>query len=102
MKKLIFLIIFLGVIFLIPEFSRQYDIVQKEKHAMLRDDFKSAILLKTPDQVIAAVGRPDTTQQAGTTEYWNYHHSTKDPVTGKVDNSAQVVIENGIVQIVNF
>lgn len=102
MKRLFLIIAILGVVYLAPKFAHEFEVVQKEQKAILRDDFKQSILSKTPEQVLTNVGRPDTTQQSGTIEYWNYHHFTKDPITGKVDNNAQVVIEDGTVKRVNF
>lgn len=102
MKKILLFIAFLGVIYLSPKSEHELKVVEKEKNTMLRDDFKKAIMFEAPEQVIVAIGRPDTTQQTGTTEYWYYHYVTRDPITGKVDYSAQVIIENGEVKSVNF
>ncbi|MGZ5009401.1 MAG: hypothetical protein ACXV74_00400 [Methylobacter sp.] len=102
MKKL-FLIIFVGfVVYIAAGVSDEMNRQEKERNAMLRDTFKYSVLRKTTDQVILAVGKPSTTQQAGGTEYWNYHYATKDPITGKLDHNAQMVIENGYVRDVNF
>lgn len=52
--------------------------------------------------VIEAVGRPDRTQLSGRNEYWYYAGKTTDPVTSKIDRSAQVVFEDMCVVRVNF
>jgi hypothetical protein len=102
MKKL-FLLIFVGfVVYIAIGVSDEMGRQEKEKNAMSRDDFRSAVIYRTPDQIIANVGKPTTTQQAGDTEYWNYHNATKDLITGKLDHNAQVVIDNGKVRAVNF
>lgn len=102
MKKILIVAAVVGVFYLYPQFAHEFDVVNKEKNAMLRDDFKQLIMSKPPEQVILSIGKPDTTQQSGVTEYWNYHSATKDPITGKVDRNAQVVIEEGVVKKVNF
>lgn len=99
MKYLLIIVItMLGFFYIVGESAH----IKKTENAMYRSTFKEAIFLKTKDEVIAAVGRPDTTQQSGQTEYWNYHEATRDVVTGNIDRSAQVVIEDGRVKAVNF
>ena len=52
-----------------------------------RDEFKRIVLGKTPEQVIAAIGRPDV--QGGAEgdgpEWWHYHERVRNPVTGKAN-----------------
>lgn len=67
-----------------------------------REEFRKAITGKTPDEVIKAVGKPDSTQDSGGGSTWYYNKATKDPVTDKVDYSAQVVFEGGRVSQVNY
>lgn len=69
-----------------------------------RDQFSSLVIRKTKAQLLQAVGPPDDTQSSSgsTTEYWYYDERTYDPITNKVDWSAQVIIERGIVQEVNY
>lgn len=72
---------------------------------MSREELQQAIIGKSPDQVIAAIGRPDRTStggQGGLTQYWYYDGATKDEITGKVDSTAQVIVENGQVDSINF
>lgn len=71
---------------------------------MSREEFRQAVIGKSPDQVIASVGRPDRTStggQGGLRQYWYYDGAAKDEITGNVDK-AQVVIENDQVETVNF
>lgn len=68
---------------------------------MTRDEFRKAVVGKTPDEVIATVGRPDRTDDLGGIA-WYYRDRTRDPVSLKTDSSAQVVFENGRVVRVNY
>jgi hypothetical protein len=101
--KILFMLISVGfVIYIVDGVSDAMNRQEKEEKAMSRDNFRNAVMYRAPDQIIANVGNPTTTQQAGNTEYWNYHNATKDLITGKLDYNAQVVIDNGKVREVNF
>lgn len=63
------------------------------KKVYLRDEFKSLVLFKTKDEVLKAVGKPDTTQESGDMIFWYYNGITKDPITDKIDFHVQVVFE---------
>lgn len=65
---------------------------EKEKEASVwdREDFRNAVMFKTPEQVIQAVGQPTSTQNTGGDDIWYYDNSTKDPTTGKVYRITQV------------
>jgi outer membrane protein assembly factor BamE (lipoprotein component of BamABCDE complex) len=68
-----------------------------------REQFRALIIGKTREEVIKAVGKPERTQEvSGYGEYWFYRNLTKDPITDKLDFSAQVVFENGVVNRVNY
>jgi hypothetical protein len=75
---------------------------EPSKSVMTREEFRQAVLWKSTNDVIQSVGRPDRTQDSGGSQYWYYEKRTKDPVSGKVDRSVQVVIQNGFVESVNF
>ena len=47
-------------------------------------------------------GVPNSTGTSGDTEFWYYKNTSRDPITGTVDYSTQVVIRNGRVDQVNF
>ncbi|HJZ92362.1 MAG TPA: hypothetical protein VKE40_15910 [Gemmataceae bacterium] len=66
--------------------------------------FTKQIVGKTPDEVIAAVGAPDSIQRSGKDidTIWYYNRRTKDPVTGKVDVSVEVIFKDGKVDRVSF
>jgi outer membrane protein assembly factor BamE (lipoprotein component of BamABCDE complex) len=67
-----------------------------------REEFRAKVMGKTPDEVITAVGKPDSTQESGGNQNWYYEKRSRDPITGNVDRSAQVVFEGGRVVRVNF
>lgn len=71
---------------------------------MTREQFRTAVMGKTAEQVIAAVGRPESTSDYSTVSAWYYEKKTKDPITGKIDISAQVLFdkETGRVRSVSF
>jgi hypothetical protein len=52
-----------------------------------RDEFRAAVMGKTPEEVIAAVGRPSDTSDApdGSPETWYYWGRVTNPATGKAD-----------------
>jgi hypothetical protein len=75
-----------------------------QKTVYTRQRFREMLLGKTMDEVIAAVGQPDHTQEVGTDPSsctWYYNNRATDPVTGKVDVAVQVVFEHGKVTGVN-
>jgi outer membrane protein assembly factor BamE (lipoprotein component of BamABCDE complex) len=85
--------------------ARQAEQQQKKQEATLptRDEFRTKIMGKTADEVIALIGKPDTTQDhGGGDQNWYYDHVSRDPVNGKTDTSVQVIFENGRVVKVNF
>ena len=57
---------------------------------------------KTPDEVIEVVGRPESTSDDGSTQYWYYYSRTIDNAAGKTDNRIQVVFRDGVVDSVNY
>jgi outer membrane protein assembly factor BamE (lipoprotein component of BamABCDE complex) len=63
-----------------------------------RDKFKQLVMGKTPEEVIAAVGRPNATDDRpdGSPETWYYYGRVTNPATGKAD-SGKVEFENGKV-----
>lgn len=74
-----------------------------EATVYMREDFRKLVLGKTPAEVIAAVGRPDSTGDiSGVGAMWYYKNRTKDSVSGKLDTSAQIVFSNGVASHVNY
>jgi hypothetical protein len=70
---------------------------------MTRQAFTNAIMNKTSEEVIQAVGRPDMTQQgSGAKEYWYYRKRTFDPISQGTDSRAQVIFRGGVVIQVNY
>lgn len=69
---------------------------------MLRDDFRKAVLGKTKQEVIQAIGKPEDTNDSGDYSFWRYDGQTKDPVTGKVDGFVSIFFVNGIADSIDF
>jgi hypothetical protein len=67
-----------------------------------RQEFRDLVTGKTPDEVLAAVGKPDATTEVPGQTNWTYNKRTKDPVTGKMDLFAVVVFRDGTVYDVLF
>jgi outer membrane protein assembly factor BamE (lipoprotein component of BamABCDE complex) len=74
----------------------------QEQKLLARDEFKSMILGKTEDEVLAVAGKPSTTSQADTVSYWHFAERTRDPLTGQADSNVQVVFKQGRVVAVNY
>jgi outer membrane protein assembly factor BamE (lipoprotein component of BamABCDE complex) len=72
------------------------------RQTMSREAFRTAVEGKTPDEVIKAVGKPDSTQDIGGDPTWYYRNRTTDPATGAVDDKAQVEFRDGRVAGVNY
>jgi len=75
--------------------------VEREEQ-MTQDEFKSAVLGKDTQGVIAAVGEPHTITPSGPYAYWDYRNLTKDLITGDVDAMTEVEFLNGNVIDVKF
>jgi hypothetical protein len=66
-----------------------------------RKEFRKLLVGKTPDDVIAAVGGPDSTSQDGDRIKWTYRKRTIDPATGQVDAAIFVHFTDGKVSNVD-
>ena len=82
--------------------ARQEAAERQRTRTLGRGEFRSLVMWKTEDQVLDAVGKPDTTQELGNMEFWYYRFRTIDPVTNRTDFQAQIVFENGVVTSVNY
>ncbi len=69
---------------------------------MMRANFRKAIMGKTPQQVLAKVGKPKSTQDQDGSLFWYYRNKSKDPITGQLDYQIQVVFRKNRVSSVNF
>ncbi len=85
-----------------PTSRERTTLTSEEKELLTRHQFEERIMGKTTDEVLHAVGRPNTTSQEKNVQYWHYANRTKDPLTGKSDSDAQVVFEDGQVRTVNY
>jgi hypothetical protein len=69
---------------------------------MTRYEFSLAVMGKTPDGVIAAVGEPDRRSESEGRQVWSYTKRSTHPLTGEVDPSVQVLFKGGVVVDVSF
>lgn len=70
--------------------------------AVPRPDFAAAVTGKTPDEVIAAVGKPDTNLESGGSQLWYYRAATADPASGKLDARVGLTFKDGRVSSLDF
>ncbi len=71
------------------------------KKTYTRDEFTKAVVGKTGEQVIAAVGKPDHTSGVDSSN-WFYRNVTTDAVTGKADFQVMIVFRNGVADRVVY
>lgn len=69
---------------------------------MTREECHEKLLGKTPEEVIALIGKPDRTLEITNRLTWFYKGITKDKLTGKADERAQIVFEGGKVTRLTF
>lgn len=67
-----------------------------------RDEFQRLVLDKTPAEVTSAVGEPDERSDVNGIPLWVYRKCTRDPVTGKIDNTASLQFTDGKVSSVKY
>jgi hypothetical protein len=72
------------------------------KKTYSREEFETLVVGKSPDEVIAAVGKPDRTEGSEDRAGWFYGERTRDPVTGKTDYRAVLHFEAGKVSRVQY
>lgn len=69
---------------------------------MTRDEFRDKVKVgMTPEEVIAAVGKPTETVEHTLSTTWFYNHKTLDPLTNKI-GTATVTFEKRKVASVRF
>jgi outer membrane protein assembly factor BamE (lipoprotein component of BamABCDE complex) len=60
-----------------------------------RTEFKNLVMGKTPDEVMKAIGKPESTNEGDEKyRYWYYRSITKDEITGKVDLTTNIVFRS--------
>ncbi|MBE9159881.1 hypothetical protein IQ265_24045 [Nodosilinea sp. LEGE 06152] len=78
--------------------------LNQQPAVILREDFRNRVTGKTKQEVIQAVGKPDSTSDSeefyGDLSFWHYRN-IKDPASGKV-GSASVMFRDGVVDKVDF
>jgi outer membrane protein assembly factor BamE (lipoprotein component of BamABCDE complex) len=96
-----FLVAFLIVIFTLCSCSPQQNGIDTRK-TYTREEFKQKITGLSGAFVIQELGIPDSTSEAGDTEYWYYSQISVDQLTGKLDNSVQLVFDPQSKQVSNI
>lgn len=67
-----------------------------------REEFRQLAIGKTGQELIDAIGRPETTSEGGFV-IWVYKKLTYDPITGKTDADAMVLFDReGRVESVRY
>jgi hypothetical protein len=64
------------------------------KRVYIRDEFRQLVMGKTPDEVLAAVGRPDETAEGGGVTRWTYRDRVR-AAPGEGAASPVVVFRDG-------
>lgn len=67
-----------------------------------REEFRRNTTAVGKDHVLKTVGKPDRTHENGSEAVWYYDGATRDPVTGKVDQTAVVTLAGETAVSVEF
>ncbi len=68
------------------------------KQVYSREEFRAAVMGKTPEQILKLLGRPDqTSEDTGSGSEWVYYDRRRDPLTGKLDELTFITFLNGRV-----
>lgn len=68
-----------------------------------RDEFRKLVVGKSTDEVLAAIGKPESTSSSSPQhQLWVYRYITVDPVTKEPDFSALVTFRNGKATDVSY
>lgn len=86
----------------VPHGSAWHNPRGDESTILDRDKFKTLVIGKTKEQIVALLGKPEKTFEVAPWEYWDYKKRTKDSVTDKVDGTAELLIQDGQVGAVSF
>jgi hypothetical protein len=74
-----------------PPGVRQARPADAKRDVITREEFLDAVMGKSADAVLKAVGPPDDTSGVGTSDtVWIYKNRTRDVATGKTDPAAHV------------
>lgn len=87
----------------LPAAAKSSDGTGKSKAAvMTRYEFSLAVMGKIPDEVLAAVGKPDRASESVGRSVWYYTNRSTRPSTGQIDPSTEVWFKDGVVLDVKF
>lgn len=70
---------------------------QRDKKVYSREEFDKLALGKSREDVVSAVGTPDSTTEKGGETIWHYKGITRDTATNTTDDTTQVILEGGLV-----
>jgi hypothetical protein len=70
-------------------------VIDKAQHLYTREEFWQLVIGKTPDEVRAALGKPDEVKEDGDEVRWTYRGRIKDPEPGKAAPTPVVVFRDG-------
>ncbi|HKB06220.1 MAG TPA: hypothetical protein VKD90_28760 [Gemmataceae bacterium] len=71
------------------------ELVGGTRRVYTRQEFQDLVVGKTPDEVIAAVGKPDDSTEDGDGVRWTYAGRVRDPAPGKSAGNPVVVFRDG-------
>lgn len=74
-----------------------------DKKVYSREEFRSLVMGKTPDEVTKVLGKPVSTSDKGDGQpTWYYENLSRDPASGRLDSWIAVRFANGVVVSVSF
>ena len=68
----------------------------------IRGEIQDMLRHAKPEDVIAKFGTPANTQSGYGGDYWYYRNISRDDISGNVDDTVQIVFDNGEVNHINF
>ena len=96
-----FLVIFLVALYALCSCTPQQNGSDTQK-TYTREEFKQKFTGLSGAFVIQELGNPDSTSEAGGTEYWYYSQVSVDQLTGKLDNNVQLIFDPQSKQVSNI
>lgn len=87
----------------VPDGVSKQDIDQVTQPKYLtRDEFRNQLKYRSPATVIDLIGKPDSTSENSDIIFYYYNQRTIDPVTEKLDSTAQITFNNQEIESINF
>lgn len=73
-----------------------------KKVVYTRDELRTMVMGKTPDEVIAIIGKPSKTDETSNGFMWTYEQISGDTITSKIDPFVHVWFKGGKVTSVVY